>query len=98
MVPSLHGGVGASRPDPATRREELTMAVIADITISLDGYVTGDGADPQHGLGDAEEIHAWVTEQDAVDTGILERGTAATGAVVMGRNLYDVVDGPDGWS
>jgi hypothetical protein len=31
--------------------------VIADITMSLDGYVTGPGADPRHGLGDAEELH-----------------------------------------
>jgi dihydrofolate reductase len=72
--------------------------VIADITMSLDGYVTGPGADPQHGLGDAEELHAWVTEQDTVDTEILQRATAATGAVVMGRRLFDVVDGPDGWT
>jgi hypothetical protein len=38
--------------------------VIADITMSLDGYVTGPGADPEHGLGDAPELHAWVTEQE----------------------------------
>ncbi len=72
--------------------------VVADITMSLDGYVTGPGADARHGLGDAEELHAWVTEQDPVDTEILERATAATGAVVMGRRLFDVVDGPDGWT
>ena len=72
--------------------------VIADITMSLDGYVTGEGADPQHGLGDAEELHAWVMDQDPVDTEILERTTAETGAVVMGRRLFDVIDGPDGWS
>ena len=72
--------------------------VIADITMSLDGYVTGPGADPAHGLGDAEELHAWVMAQDPVDTEILERGTAATGAVVMGRRLFDVVDGPHGWT
>ena len=72
--------------------------VIADITMSLDGYVTGPGADARHGLGDAEELHAWVSEQDPVDTEILERSTAASGAVVMGRRLFDVVDGPDGWN
>ena len=72
--------------------------VIADITMSLDGYVTGPGADPQHGLGDAPELHAWVSDQDAVDAEILERSTAASGAVVMGRRLFDTVDGPDGWS
>ncbi|HKY16590.1 MAG TPA: dihydrofolate reductase family protein [Microthrixaceae bacterium] len=72
--------------------------VIADITMSLDGFVTGPGADPQHGLGDAEELHTWVMEPDDVDTEILEQATAASGAVVMGRRLFDVVDGPDGWN
>ncbi|HEX4217213.1 MAG TPA: dihydrofolate reductase family protein [Acidimicrobiales bacterium] len=72
--------------------------VIADITMSLDGYVTGSGADAEHGLGDAEELHTWVSAQDPVDTAILERATVATGAVVMGRRLFDVVDGPRGWS
>jgi hypothetical protein len=32
--------------------------VIADITMSLNGYVTEPGADEQHGLGDAPELHA----------------------------------------
>src|SRR4051794_30557556 len=72
--------------------------VIADITMSLDGYVTGPGADVEHGLGDAPELHAWVSETDAVDTEILEGATAASGAVVMGRRLFDTVDSPDGWS
>jgi len=72
--------------------------VIADITMSLDGFVTGAGADDQHGLGDAPELHTWVMEQDAVDTEILEQATAESGAVVMGRRLFDVVDGPDGWN
>ena len=72
--------------------------VIADITMSLDGYVTGPGADPEHGLGDAPELHAWVFERAAVDTEILEGATSASGAVVMGRRLFDTIDGPDGWS
>jgi dihydrofolate reductase len=72
--------------------------VIADITMSLDGYVTGPGADIEHGLGDAPELHAWVMDQDPVDTEILEGAAAASGAVVMGRRLFDTVDAPDGWS
>jgi dihydrofolate reductase len=72
--------------------------VIVDITMSLDGYVTGAGADVQHGLGDAEELHTWVMDQDEVDTEVLERATARSGAVVMGRRLFDTVDGPGGWS
>lgn len=72
--------------------------VIADITMSLDGYVTGPGADVKHGLGDAPELHAWVSDQDPVDTEVLRGATAASGAVVMGRRLFDTVNGPDGWS
>lgn len=72
--------------------------IIADITMSLDGYVTGPGADPEHGLGDAPELHAWVRAQDSVDAQVLEAATAAAGAVVMGRRLFDTIDGPDGWS
>jgi dihydrofolate reductase len=79
--------------------EEPAMSkVIADITMSLDGYVTGPLADSQHGLGDVDELHAWVAEQDTVDTEILEKIAATTGAVVMGRRLFDIVDGPNGWT
>ena len=72
--------------------------VVADITMSLDGYVTGAGADPQHGLGDAEELHTWVMDQDETDTAVLDETTSRSGAVIMGRRLFDTVDGPDGWS
>ncbi|KRC49500.1 DNA-binding protein [Leifsonia sp. Root227] len=75
--------------------------VIADISMSLDGYVTGPGADPEHGLGiGGEGIHAWVLEEprSAVDDEVLARAFAETGAVVLGRRLFDVVDGPDGWN
>jgi dihydrofolate reductase len=72
--------------------------VIADITMSLDGFVTGKGADEQHGLGDAPELHTWVMHQDAIDTEILQQATAQSGAVVMGRRLFDIVNSPDGWN
>lgn len=80
------------------KKGEAMPKVIADITMSLDGYVTGPGADTEHGLGNAPELHAWVSEQDPVDAEILETSTAASGAVVMGRRLFDTVDSPHGWS
>jgi dihydrofolate reductase len=72
--------------------------IIGDITISLDGFVTGPGADLEHGLGlDAEGLHAWALDSDdPVDRGVLARHTAASGAVVMGRKTFDTVDGS--WS
>lgn len=75
--------------------------VIADISMSLDGYVTAPGADQEHGLGiGGEPIHAWVLEEprSPVDEAVLARSFDQTGAVVMGRRLFDVVDGPHGWN
>lgn len=75
--------------------------VIADISMSLDGYVTAPGVDLEHGLGvGGEAIHAWVLEEprSPVDEEVLARSFDLTGAVVMGRRLYDIVDGPHGWS
>ena len=75
--------------------------VIADISMSLDGYVTGPGPDQEHGLGiGGEAIHAWVLEEprSPVDQAVLAGSFEQTGAVVMGRRLFDVVDGPNGWS
>jgi dihydrofolate reductase len=75
--------------------------VIADISTSLDGYVTAPGVDQEHGLGiGGEAIHAWVLEEprSPVDEAVLARSFEQTGAVVMGRRLYDIVDGPNGWN
>src|SRR5882762_7526958 len=63
--------------------------VIADISMSLDGYVTARGVDQEHGLGiGGEAIHAWV----------LDEPRSPVGEAVMGRRLYYIVDGPNGWN
>ncbi len=73
--------------------------VIADITISLDGYVTAPGVDLEHGLGvGGEDLHVWALDGTDEDRRILDATADATGAVVMGRTLFDIVDGPHGWS
>jgi dihydrofolate reductase len=75
--------------------------VIADISMSLDGYVTAPGVDLEHGLGiGGEAVHAWVLEEPRsdVDEAVLAQSFEATGAVVMGRRLFDIVDGPHGWN
>jgi dihydrofolate reductase len=75
------------------------MSVIGDITISLDGYVTGPNPGPDNGLGDdGMPLHAWVFDDHPVDRAVLEESTASSGAVIMGRHLFDVIDGPHGWS
>ena len=77
----------------------MSRQVIVDITMSLDGYVTAPGADVDHGLGvDGEPLHDWVFSGTPEDGKILDDMTARTGAVIMGRRLFDVVDGPHGWN
>ncbi|MFI9122229.1 dihydrofolate reductase family protein [Streptomyces bikiniensis] len=72
--------------------------IIADISVSLDGFVTGPDPGPDNGLGTGgEALHAWAFSDDPDDRRILSEGTARSGAVVLGRHLFDVVDGPDGW-
>ena len=65
--------------------------------MSLDGFVTGPAADLEHGLGlGGEPLHTWVMEPDDVDAEVLREAMEMSGAVVMGRRLFDIVDGPGG--
>jgi dihydrofolate reductase len=73
--------------------------VVVDISVSLDGYVTGPNAGVGNGLGDGgEALHDWVFHGTDADRAVLDAAFEASGAVVQGRNLFDVIDAPDGWS
>ncbi|MFE3740804.1 dihydrofolate reductase family protein [Streptomyces sp. NPDC059134] len=72
--------------------------IIADISVSLDGFVTGPGPGPDNGLGTGgEALHTWAFSDDPDDRRILREGTVRSGAVVLGRRLFDLVDGENGW-
>ena len=72
--------------------------IIADISISLDGFVTGPDPGPDSGLGvGGEALHTWAFSDDPEDRRVVREATARSGAVVLGRRLFDVVDGPRGW-
>ena len=73
--------------------------VVVDITMSLDGFVTGPNPGPDNGLGDGgEALHTWVFDGDSENERVLLEAFDRTGAVLLGRKLFDVVDGPDGWN
>ncbi|MGO4535848.1 dihydrofolate reductase family protein [Leifsonia sp. 2MCAF36] len=73
--------------------------VIADISVSLDGFVTGPNVGLGNGMGDGGmALHAWAFSDDPDERRLLQEGTARSGAVVLGRRLFDIIDGPDGWS
>ncbi len=78
----------------------LPMAlVICDMSISLDGYVTGPNDSRENPFGDgAEMLHDWMF--DALtneDRAILREMLDGVGAVVMGRKSFDKNEGNGGW-
>jgi dihydrofolate reductase len=77
-----------------------------DITASLDGYVAGPNDGLGRGLGDGGEcLHDWIMggpwtyaggasfQARPADQELLDESLARLGAVVMGRRVFDVVDG-----
>src|SRR5690554_6784114 len=66
--------------------------VVSEISISLDGFITGPNVRAGNGMGDGgERLHDWrfdaKTEADDV---IVDEIYDLTGAVVLGRRMFDV--------
>jgi dihydrofolate reductase len=80
--------------------------VIADISMSLDGFITGPNDGPEEGLGDnGEVLHYWVMghpwcydDKDRqfapleIDQKVLAQ-SASIGAGIIGRNMLDATNG-----
>lgn len=79
--------------------------VVAGITTSLDGYITGPDDGPDRGLGiGGERLHYWVFggpwtydehpdgEAQGVDKELLAEAFARVGAAVCGRGMYEAAD------
>jgi dihydrofolate reductase len=88
-----------------TQRRVLMAKVIAGITMSIDGYVTGPDDGPGKGLGEGgERLHSWVFggpwtyadpgrgEPSGEDAAWLAHVTSRIGAVVAGRWTYEAAD------
>src|SRR5207248_9909344 len=79
--------------------------VLAGITISLDGYITGPNDGPGAGLGEGgERLHYWVFggpwnydgergSPSPVDQRYLDEVFSSGGAWIVGRTMHDVVNG-----
>src|ERR1041385_7644749 len=70
--------------------------VIVDITMSLDGFVTGPNDGPDNGLGDGGRIlHEWVFEgRTKEDEKLLfEEPMQTLGSCVLGRRTFDIAEG-----
>lgn len=73
--------------------------VIADMSVSLDGYVTGPHDSRENPFGDgAENLHAWLrpTATDE-DRAVLQDVIDTVGVIVMGRTSFEKNEGAGGW-
>ena len=78
---------------PNTIEEGAVATVEANISMSVDGYVTGPNLDRHPGLGEGgEALHAWTGESRAMDFAFGEERQIA-GSVVTSRKVYDETDG-----
>ncbi|GAB1516752.1 dihydrofolate reductase family protein [Actinophytocola sp. KF-1] len=73
--------------------------VICDMSMSLDGYVTGPNDSRENPFGDgADTLHDWLFKDPTDDDkAIIEEAMASCGAVVMGRKSFDKNEGDGGW-
>jgi dihydrofolate reductase len=69
--------------------------VEANISMSLDGFVTGPNLDRYPGLGEGGEVlHAWTDEDRAMDLAVGEERQIA-GSVITSRKVYEETGGWD---
>jgi dihydrofolate reductase len=66
--------------------------VYSQISMSLDGFVTGPNVRVGNGLGDGgESLHDWMFDAKTdADAKITDERYASTGAVVLGKGMFDV--------
>ena len=73
--------------------------VICDMSMSLDGYVTGPNDSRENPFGDgAGMMHDWIFDAATdADRAILQEMLDGVGAIVMGRRSFDKNEGAGGW-
>ncbi|MAS33137.1 MAG: deaminase [Anaerolineaceae bacterium] len=66
--------------------------VVSEISMSLDGFITGPNVRVGNGMGDGgDRLHDWMFDKKTVtDVQIMEDIYSETGAVVMGKGMFDV--------
>jgi dihydrofolate reductase len=66
--------------------------VVVDLSVSLDGFITGPAPTRQAPLGiGGEGLQDWLSSADSRQ--VFEQSVRDTGAIVVGRRWFDIVDG-----
>ncbi len=101
---------GGSSESRGIDTEQANGNVVAEMSMSLDGFIAGPNAGVGNPLGDdGERLHEWVYElaswreshgldggETGTDDDILAESLENTGAVVMGKRMFDTGEEPWG--
>jgi dihydrofolate reductase len=73
-------------------RRAAMSKVTADISMSLDGFVTGRNVRVGNGMGDeGDRLHDWRFDaKTEADEAIVDKIYGSTGAVLIGKRMFDV--------
>lgn len=79
----------------AAHLEHMAMSkVVADVSISLDGFMAGPNVREAEPMGDGgERLHAWMAGEGPggdVDAAVLHAVNASVGAALIGRHTFDL--------
>jgi dihydrofolate reductase len=71
--------------------------VYFDMSMSLDGFVTGPNVGMENPLGDGgEQLHDWMFDRKtATDAEVVDELYGSTGAILVGKRMFDL--GVDPW-
>jgi dihydrofolate reductase len=74
-------------------------STIYDMSVWLDGYVTGPNDSRTNPFGDgADTLHDWLSRAATdEDRAVLKEALDGTGAIVMGRTSFEKNEGDGGW-
>jgi dihydrofolate reductase len=66
--------------------------ITSDISMSLDGFITGPNVRVGNGMGDGgDRLHDWMFDaKTETDAAIVAEKYASTGAVLIGKGMFDV--------
>lgn len=72
--------------------------VVFVISMSLDGFITGPDVSAESPLGrDGERLHDWMfARKTDPDAEIVDETYARTGAIIIGKRMFDLGEGPWG--
>ena len=73
--------------------------IICDMSVSLDGYVTGPNDSRENPFGHgAQDLHSWLRPSASdEDRAVLQNAIGNVGAIVMGRRSFEKNEGDGGW-